>query len=189
MANRPEEGTLEFIVRQVPRGQASGYVFSQVRTGAAVTVSGPFGNAYLRGGHRGPILAVAGGSGLAPIKPIIETALASDPEREIHLYFGVRDEQDVFHEDWLRGLSERHPGFSFQIVLSEPRRGTERRTGLVGDVVGSDLRSLEGFKAYLAGPPAMVEALQRQLLAAGLPLRDVHADAFYGQAEDAFNLT
>lgn len=188
MANRPDEGTLEFLVREVPRGQASGYVFSQLREGATLTVSGPFGNAYLRANHAGPILAVAGGSGLAPIRSIVESALSVDPQREVHLYLGVRDERDVFHEPWLAALAAKHPRFSFHVVLSEPSAATARRTGLVGDAVSADLKSLAGFKAYVAGPPAMVESLKRQLLAAGLPLRDVHADAFYSQAEDAFNV-
>jgi ferredoxin-NAD(P)+ reductase (naphthalene dioxygenase ferredoxin-specific) len=52
-----------------------------------------------------------------------------------------------------------------------------------------DIPSFEGFKAYIAGPPPMVEALQRQLEAKGMPRRDIHADAFYGEGEDAFNLT
>ena len=49
--------------------------------------------------------------------------------------------------------------------------------------------SLEGLKAYVAGPPAMVEALQHRLASRGLPARDLHADAFYSQAEDEFRLT
>jgi ferredoxin-NAD(P)+ reductase (naphthalene dioxygenase ferredoxin-specific) len=189
MANRPDEEVLEFLVRRVPRGQASGYLFSNLRPGATVTVTGPIGNAYLRENHRGPILAVAGGSGLAPIKSIVETALGADPERELHLYFGVRDERDVFLESRLDALARRHPNLSVHVVLSEPGRATQRRTGVVTDAVGEDLGSLDGFKAYLAGPPPMVEALQRQLAERGMAIRDVHADAFYSQAEDAFNLT
>jgi CDP-4-dehydro-6-deoxyglucose reductase/ferredoxin-NAD(P)+ reductase (naphthalene dioxygenase ferredoxin-specific) len=189
MANRPDEDVLEFLVRRVPRGQASGYLFSSLRPGATVTVTGPIGNAYFRENHRGPILAVAGGSGLAPIKSIVETALGADPDRELHLYFGVRDERDVFFESRLDELARRHPNLSVDVVLSEPSRATARRTGVVTDAVGADLGSLDGFKAYLAGPPPMVEALQRQLSERGMAVRDVHADAFYSQADDAFNLT
>lgn len=189
MANGPAEGTLQFYVRQVPRGQASGYVFTSLHLGAEVTVSGPLGNAYLREQHRGPILAVAGGSGMAPIKSILDTALQNDPEREVHLYFGVRDERDVFLESQLRELERRHPGLRVQIVLSEPSRASERRAGLVSAAVLQDIHSFEGFKAYIAGPPPMVEALQRQLEAKGVARRDIHADAFYGEGEDAFNLT
>ncbi|HEY8946328.1 MAG TPA: 2Fe-2S iron-sulfur cluster-binding protein, partial [Polyangiaceae bacterium] len=129
MANRPEETTLEFHVRQVPRGLASGYVFAALHVGAEVTVSGPLGNAYLRQNHRGPILALAGGSGMAPIKSIVGTALADEPDREIHLYFGVRDERDVYLEQRLEELRRRHPKLSVNVMLSQPSAATARRTG------------------------------------------------------------
>lgn len=188
MAGHPEQATLEFHVRQVPRGQASGYVFGNLRVGAEVTVSGPLGNAYLREKHRGPMLAIAGGSGMAPIKSIIETALRADPGRHIHCYFGVRQERDVYLESRLRELERQHQNFRVQIVLSQPNGPTPRRTGTVVDALTHDLDLLEGFKAYVAGPPAMVEATHAQLQNKGLATRDIHADAFYSQAEDAFNL-
>jgi ferredoxin-NAD(P)+ reductase (naphthalene dioxygenase ferredoxin-specific) len=188
MANRPDEDVLEFHVRQVPRGQASGYVFTSLHLGAEVMVTGPLGNAYLRENHRGPILAVAGGSGLAPIKSIVETALRNDPARQILVYFGVRDERDVYLESRLRELAQRHPGLSVNIVLSQPGRDSARRAGLVSDAVLADMVSFDEFKAYVAGPPPMVEALKEQLEARGMARRDIHADAFYGQGDDAFNL-
>jgi CDP-4-dehydro-6-deoxyglucose reductase/ferredoxin-NAD(P)+ reductase (naphthalene dioxygenase ferredoxin-specific) len=188
MANRPDQANLEFFVRQVPGGQASGFVFANLRESAEVTVSGPFGNAYLRDNHRGPILAVAGGSGMAPIKSIVDTALRADPERVVRLYFGVRDERDVYLEPWLLELERQHPGLELQIVLSRPSGPTTRRVGLLGDVILEDLGSVADFKAYVAGPPAMVEATQLQLEARGMTVRDIHADAFYDQAQDAFNL-
>jgi len=188
MANTPNQGLLEFHIRQVPRGLASGYVFTSLHLGAEVTVSGPLGNAYLRQNHGGPILAVAGGSGLAPIKSIIETALASDPSRELHLYFGSRDERDIYLESHLNELVRAFPNLLLNIVLSQPSGPTARRTGTVVDAVMADLKSFDGFKAYVAGPPPMVEAMQRELLDRGMALRDIHADAFYSQAEDAFNV-
>lgn len=188
MANRPDQPTLEFHIRQVPRGQASGYVFSNLRVGDEVTVSGPLGNAYLREAHRGPILAVAGGSGMAPIISIIETALAEQPSRAIHCYFGVRDERDVYLEARLHELALQNANVRVEIVLSQPSGATKRRTGTLAEAVTKDFSRLEGFKAYVAGPPAMVETVQRELMNKGVATRDVHADAFYSQAEDAFNL-
>jgi len=187
MASLPGEPLLEFHVRRVPRGQASGYVFSSVRIGAELTVSGPLGNAYLRDNHLGPILALAGGSGMAPIKSIIETALRTEPNRRIDCYFGVRDERDVYLEERLLGLTLRHPNLRLHIVLSQPSTGTARRTGTVTEAVTQDFAALAGFKAYVAGPPVMVETAQQELIKRGMATRDVHADAFYSQADDAFN--
>lgn len=188
MANHPDDGVLEFQIRRVPNGQATAYVFSRLRVGDEVKVSGPLGGAYLREQHRGPMLAVAGGSGMAPIKSIVEAALRRDPGREIRLYFGVRDERDVYMEAWLSDLARRHPGFRYEIVLSEPSRASARRLGFVSDAVGADIASFDGYKAYLAGPPPMVEATQQLLLGRGMARRDIHADAFYSQADDAANV-
>lgn len=188
MANHPEGDALEFQIRRVPNGQASGHIHTKLHVGDEITVSGPLGGAYLRENHRGPMLLVAGGSGLAPIKSIAEAALRADRAREIRLYFGVRDERDVYMESYLRDLAARHPGFSYKIVLSQPTGDTARRTGLVGDAVAADFSSFDGCKAYLAGPPPMVEATQQLLLEKGMALRDIHADAFYSQADDAFKL-
>jgi CDP-4-dehydro-6-deoxyglucose reductase/ferredoxin-NAD(P)+ reductase (naphthalene dioxygenase ferredoxin-specific) len=188
MSNRPDEAKLEFLIRLVPNGRASGYVFMNVRAGAEVIVSGPVGNAYLRPKHAGPILAIAGGSGMAPIKSIIETALAEDPGRVVHCYFGVRDERDVYWEARLLELAALHPNVRVHIVLSQPSAATSRRTGTLAQAVAEDFEQLESFKAYVAGPPGMVESVQRELVKVGLPTRDIHADAFYSQAEDAFNL-
>lgn len=187
MANVPEESVLEFHIRQVPRGQASGYVFTNLRVGAEVTVSGPLGNAYLRESHRGPLLAIAGGSGLAPIKSIVESALRHEPSRVVHCYVGARDERDVYLESRLSELQREHPHLYVHVVLSQPSAATTRRTGTIADIVATDFTDLGGFKAYVAGPPPMVETVQRELTRKGLPLRDIHADAFYSQAEDAFN--
>jgi CDP-4-dehydro-6-deoxyglucose reductase/ferredoxin-NAD(P)+ reductase (naphthalene dioxygenase ferredoxin-specific) len=188
MASHPEQPILEFHVRQVPRGQASGYVFTNLRVGAEVVVSGPLGNAYFREKHRGPMLAIAGGSGLSAIKSIISTALLHDRNRTIHCYFGVREERDVYLESQLLELGRQYRNLHVQIVLSQPNGPTPRRIGTVVEAMTKDFGLLDGFKAYVAGPPAMVETAQSKLQSKGLATRDIHADAFYSQAEDAFNL-
>jgi len=188
MASTPDEDTLEFYIRLIPRGQASGYVFTSLHLGAEITVSGPLGNAYLRENHQGPLLAVAGGSGMAPIQSIVETALRANPTRNVHLYFGVRDEPDVYLEARLHELTGQHPNLSVEIVLSQPRKVSARRKGSIVEAVSADFTSFENYKAYIAGPPAMVEALQEVLREKGMALRDIHADAFYSQADDALSI-
>lgn len=186
MANRPDERALSFLIRRVPGGQATAFVFELLHAGAEIGVTGPLGVAYLRDGHRGPLLAVAGGSGMAPVQSIVGTALAADPARRVHVYFGVRDERDVYREDWLAALAARHPNVAHTVVLSQPRGATARRRGLVADALVADFACFDGFKAYVAGPPPMVEAVEARLVAAGMAKRDIHADAFYSQAGDQF---
>jgi CDP-4-dehydro-6-deoxyglucose reductase/ferredoxin-NAD(P)+ reductase (naphthalene dioxygenase ferredoxin-specific) len=185
MANRPDEDFLEFHIRAIEDGAASNYVATQLSVGDLVRVEGPFGSSYLRDQHRGPIIAIAGGSGLAPIKSIVETAIDKGMPQPLYLYFGVRDERDLYLEDHFKSLSERHPALYFIPVLSEPSGETERRCGLVGDAAAADFGDFDGCKAYLAGPPVMVEAASKLLEIRDIRPEDIHADAFYTEAEKA----
>lgn len=174
---------LEFHVRAVAGGTVSAYVRRALKVGDRVRVEGPHGTAYLRESHRGPILALAGGSGLAPIKAIVERALAIALPQPIHLYFGVRDERDLYLEDHFRRLAATHPNVSFVPVLSEPSAPTRRRVGFLADAVAADFRDLDGAKAYIAGPPVMVETCAAAVQRLGVRSQDCHADAFYTEAD------
>jgi ferredoxin-NAD(P)+ reductase (naphthalene dioxygenase ferredoxin-specific) len=92
MASAPCAEELEFHIRRVPGGQTSGAIHECLRPGDRVRVTGPRGSAQLRFGHTAPILAVAGGSGLAPILSIIQSAVAQGMRQPIRVYFGGRDE-------------------------------------------------------------------------------------------------
>jgi len=179
MAGPPGGPELEFHVRRVPGGAASERIFAEARAGVPVEVSGPYGSSFLRRFHAGPVLAVAGGSGLAPIKAIVETALASGMRQPIHVYFGARTHRDVYLLDHFQGLADRHDNLSFQVVLSEAADPRPFRGGYVGDAVAQDLPDLDGWKAYLAGPPAMFDATAPVLLQRGLRIDDLHADVFF----------
>jgi len=185
MANHPDDQVLEFHVRLTPGGTVSAFVANRLKPGDMVSVEGPFGVSYLRDKHTGPIVACAGGSGLAPIKSIVDTALAKGMRQPIKLYFGTRDERDVYLEAHFKALAARHPNLEFQTVLSEPSGATPRRTGLMMNVLKQDFRDLDGAKAYLAGPPIMVETCVAELEKLGVRREDCHADAFYTAAEMA----
>lgn len=189
MANRPDRPELEFHIRRMagtnPALNASAYAFDRLVAGERIAVEGPFGTAYLRELHTGPILAVAGGSGLAPIAAIMETALARGMAQPIHLYFGVRAERDLYMVDHFKGLATRYANFHFVPVLSEPQGLTSYRTGLVSGAVAADFPDLDGCKVYAAGPPVMVEAVTATVIQAGARREDVHADAFYTEADKA----
>jgi CDP-4-dehydro-6-deoxyglucose reductase/ferredoxin-NAD(P)+ reductase (naphthalene dioxygenase ferredoxin-specific) len=141
------------------------------------------GTSSWRRRHTGPILAVAGGSGLAPIKSIVETALTSGARQPIRLYIGGRAERDLYLLDHFAALAARHPNLSVTPVLSQADGPTERRTGFLADALSADLADLDGWKAYLAGPPAMVESCVDALAARGMARGDCHADAFYTEAD------
>jgi CDP-4-dehydro-6-deoxyglucose reductase/ferredoxin-NAD(P)+ reductase (naphthalene dioxygenase ferredoxin-specific) len=188
MANRPDQERLEFHIRVMRQAASvSARVAAFLKAGDIVKVSGPLGTAYLRTKHPGGMLCVAGGSGLAPMKSIIETALLDGFQQPLYLYFGVRSEADVYFERELAELERRFPSFHPYIVLSEassPTRGSllPRRCGLVTAAVAEDFAVLAGFKIYLAGPPPMVDAATMLARERGVQARDIHADAFFPAA-------
>jgi CDP-4-dehydro-6-deoxyglucose reductase/ferredoxin-NAD(P)+ reductase (naphthalene dioxygenase ferredoxin-specific) len=184
MANAPHEAGLEFHFRTTPGG-VSERIPREVRVGDLVRVSGPFGTAYLREQHTGPILAIAGGTGLAPIRSILLTALQKGMSQPIHAFVGVRGERDLYGEAELRALAARYPNLEVQVVVTESPVSAEHHAGLVTDAVAQRFPDLSGFQAYMAGPPAMVDAATELVTRLGMVPRDIHADAFYAATEQA----
>ncbi|EJC61942.1 oxidoreductase FAD/NAD(P)-binding subunit [Alcaligenes faecalis subsp. faecalis NCIB 8687] len=177
MANRPGEAELEFHIRRVPGGVASAYVHTVLEPGERVTLELPKGTSYLREGHGGPMLCIAGGAGLAPIKSIVETALASGMSQAIHVYFGVREGRDLYGLEEFRALARDYPTLLFTPVVSGiPVAHCSR--GLVTDIAGSEQADLRGWKVYVAGSPTLVDATIGMALKRGLKIQDLHAQIY-----------
>ena len=179
MAGLPDDLEWEFQIRQVPDGRVSAFVFAELKVGAALRISGPLGTAYLRQKHTGPMLCVGGGTGLAPVLSIVRGALAAGMQNPIHLYFGVRSADDVYDADRLQALATAHPNLKVHIVVACGALGAGQRSGLLTDAIEKDLGRLAGWRAYLCGAPAMVDALHLLLTRMGIEPAHVHADAFY----------
>jgi ferredoxin-NAD(P)+ reductase (naphthalene dioxygenase ferredoxin-specific) len=178
MAGLADDGLLEFHVRLVPQGRVTGYIANELQVGDAVRVSGPLGSAYLRLRHTGPMLCVAGGTGLAPVLSILRGAVAAGMRNPIYLYFGVRSERDIYGRAWIEELQRQHPFLKVQIVVASGQ-APGCRAGLVTDAIAQDWPSLEGFRAYLCGAPPMVEATSMLIRRMGVLPEQIYADAFY----------
>lgn len=179
MAGLPDDAEMEFQVRLVPGGRVTEYLFNELQVGANLRISGPLGTAYLRRKHTGPMLCVGGGTGLAPVLSIVRGALAEGMNNPIHLYFGVRSQEDLYDAERLKDLARQHPQLKVHILVATGPVSGELRGGLVTDAIQQDHPSLEGWRAYLCGAPAMVEALSLLVATLGLAPEHVHADAFY----------
>ena len=182
MASRPDEELIDLHIRAVPGGRTSSRIMSFLQAGDRVGVEGPAGSAYLRDAYPGPIIAIAGGSGLAPTKSIVETALLSGMEVPVHLYFGARSERDLYLVEHFQGLMQRFRNFTFFPVLSRVE-SSSWRAGYVSAAVAEDHDHLAGAKAYVAGPPAMVDVSLSVLIERGVSARDIHADVFFTPEE------
>ena len=177
-AGRPGDLALEFHVRDMGSG-LSQHVVRHLKPGDAAELVGPLGTATLRFAPGRPILAVAGGSGLAPIKCIVETALERGQRAPVHLYFGARTARDLYLQDHFGRLARAHPNLRFVPVVLDPVDAEGRRQGQVDSAISQDFQILDGFHAYLAGPPSLVEAAVALLRGRGMADMDIHADAFY----------
>ena len=179
MAGLPTDTELEFHVRIVPDGRVGQYIARDLQPGDTVRVTGPLGTAYLRTRHQGPMLCVAGGTGLAPVLSIVRGALESGMRNDMCLYFGVRSAQDLYGVAQLMQMADVHANFHPQIVLASGEHRSPFRSGLVTNAFGEDWPSLAGWKVYFCGAPAMVDAASLVALQRGVAAADIHADAFY----------
>jgi ferredoxin-NAD(P)+ reductase (naphthalene dioxygenase ferredoxin-specific) len=183
MAGLPDDDELEFHVRIVKDGLVSGYLDRQLKLGDTVRVSGPLGTSYLRTRHEGPMLCVAGGTGLAPVLSIVRGALEAGMHNDIHLYFGVRGPRDVYGIDTLARLAETYRNLDVHVVVAEGSPDPAMRSGRVTDAVAQDWNSLAGWRAYFCGAPPMVDAATLVARQKGLPAEHIYADAFYAKAD------
>ena len=181
MAGLPGDGLFEFHVRLVADGRVTGHIANQLKVGDTVKVSGPLGSAYLRRKHEGPMLCVAGGTGLAPILAILRGAAAQGMRNPMHLYFGVRSPRDIYGMPWLAQLKQAHPSLSVHVVVTSGGNPALHRLGLVTDAIAQDHGDLSGWRAYLCGSPPMVEAATMVVRRMGVQAQHVYADAFYTQ--------
>jgi len=178
MANRPDDPMLEFHIQRMHGGGVSAHVASGLAVGDSVSLRGPFGTAYFREEHLGPILLAAGGTGLAPLQSIVETALAMGATQRLHLYVGARAEADLYRLDRLRALASRHRNLIVVTTIGEPGDDGAHRRGSPSDAIAADFRDLAAFHAYVAGPPAHCEAVRRACVARGLPEAACFMDPF-----------
>lgn len=180
MASLCTDGELEFHVRRVPDGRVTGYLFNELKVGDAVRVSGPLGTAYLRTRHEGPMLCVAGGTGLAPILSILRGTIDAGMANPVYVYFGVRSPQDIYGLEQLQALQTALPSLQIEVVVTtDDDEGSGKRIGLVTEAIAHDISDFHDWRAYVCGAPPMVEATAALLKQRGIQEQHVYADAFY----------
>jgi NAD(P)H-flavin reductase/ferredoxin len=181
-ATRPTEGrNIELHVRRVPGGRFSTWLFHVAKVGAFIDFEGPLGSFHLREDGAKPLIFVAGSTGFAPVKSMLEYAFERGIAREMVLYWGVRHREDLYAADLCEAWAREHANFRFVPVLSEPQAGDgwTGRTGLVHQAILSDYASLAGYQVYACGSVEMVEAVAPALGARGLSPDDCFSDAFH----------
>jgi NAD(P)H-flavin reductase/ferredoxin len=174
---------IELHIRRIPGGRYTTHVFERMRPGDRVRFEGPLGSFFLREAEK-PMIFVAGSTGFAPVKSMLEYAFSRGVKRRMLLYWGVRRPADLYLRELPERWAREHSNFSFVPVISHPApedRWTGR-TGLVHQAILADFPDLGGYQVYACGSAAMVEAAHPAFKAQGLGPDDCFSDAFVPRA-------
>lgn len=168
---------LEFLIRILPDGIMSDYLRNNARSGEKLSITGPHGVFYLRQGA-GPVMMVAGGTGLAPMVSMLRTLLAKeDTARAITLCFGVNTQADLFYLDELEKLKQAFKQLDLRFAVVEPGPDWSGAAGFVTDLLQpNDIT--ENLQAYLCGPPPMIKAARSWFQDNGLAREHIFAEEF-----------
>ena len=179
-------GEIELNIRIVPGGQGTLYVHERLQVGDSINISGPYGRFFVKKSADVPVIFMAGGSGLSSPRSMILDLLEEGFDKPITLVYGQRNREELYYHDEFLALAEQHPNFTYVPALSHEPEGSDWG-GLRGFVheaakvhFDNDFR---GNKAYLCGPPLMIEACITALMQGRLFERDIYTEKFISAAD------
>lgn len=179
LGNAPHDNEfLQLHIRMVPGGVFTHHVFTQMKERDILRIKGPLGAFYLRDSIK-PVIFVASGTGIAPVKAIIEHALHTGIKRPMHLYWGARKQADLYLPELAKQWEAQ--GIRFTPVLSEPiaEDHWQGKTGFVHQAVMEDYSDLSCHQVYACGGPTMVNAARHDFTALrGLPVDEFFSDSY-----------
>jgi CDP-4-dehydro-6-deoxyglucose reductase len=126
------------------------------------------------------MIMIAGGTGFAPIKSLIEHAIHIEDKRDVYLYWGVRTESDLYMNELAQAWADENINIHYIPVLSEAGddSGWTGKTGFVHEAVLEDYKDLSGYDVYTCGPPPMINAVVENLPKHGLKKERIFSDSF-----------
>ncbi len=180
LANTPgsNEGLLELHIRHIEGGFFTTQVFERMREKDLLRLEGPLGNFFLRDDSERPLLFVAGGTGFAPIKAMLEQCFNDGLERPVYFYWGARSPALLYLDEQVRQWQRRNANLHYTPVISGPNPLPGQRQGWVHEAVCEDFGDLSPFDVYASGPPEMVDAVRRAFLTRGMNAERYFCDAF-----------
>jgi CDP-4-dehydro-6-deoxyglucose reductase len=175
------EDEIELHIRHVEGGDFTGYVFDTLKEMDLLRFEGPQGNFFVRNDQpERPIIMMAGGTGFAPIKSMIENLIENDDKREIHVYWGARKTAGLYMDDLPLSWADEYSHIHYRRALSEEPviDKTKCFHGLVHEAVIDEHPDLSAFDVYMGGPPAMIDAAKSCFAAHHLLEDRLYYDSF-----------
>jgi len=170
---------IETIIRLVPGGICTTYCFDYLKVGDQVRLNGPYGDFRLSDTDA-PMVFIAGGSGMAPIKCILHSMKNTNNKRKASYYFGANRVDELFLLDEMKEFESALADFRFVPVVAAPTDGEDwsGETGLVTEAVQRDLKDASEHEAYLCGSPGMIDASIKILTELGMREESIFYDKF-----------
>jgi ferredoxin-NADP reductase len=130
-----------------------------------------------------PLVLIAGGIGITPMLSILNTLIEQGSEREVWLFYGVRNGREVIMRTALHELARTHPGFHLHLCYSRPDAADRQdidyhHAGHIDMALLQDVLKLRRYQFYVCGPAAMMESIVPGLEALGVASADIHYEAF-----------
>jgi Na+-transporting NADH:ubiquinone oxidoreductase subunit F len=178
-SNPADKNAVELIIKLVPGGICTTYCFEYMKLGDEININGPYGD-FVLADSQSPIIFIAGGSGMAPVKSMLHYLSDTGSRRDILYYFGANKTEDLFLLDLMKDFEKEINSFRFVPVVSHAEDGTKkgRRLGLVTDAVQKDLADASKYEAYLCGSPGMVDATEKILIDHGIHPENIFYDKY-----------
>ena len=187
MAQSPNEKTLlEFDIALVPGGEGTTWIHNELKLGDTLEFSAPYGHFFLRTSDDKPMLFFAGGSGLASPKSMILDLLESGDQREIILFQGARNLEELYYKELFESLQKQYSNFTYVPGLSGPDIEPEwdGLTGYIHEAAKEKMNGkFEGYRAYMCGPPMMIDACITALMRGRLFEKDMFMEKFFNAAD------
>jgi ferredoxin-NADP reductase len=180
IASPPQRrGEIVIVLRHIEGGVGSQF-FAALQPGEKVRFTGPMGFFVNELSHPGDAVYIATGTGMAPMLPMLDEALARPETGKVLLFWGLRTQEDVFWQDELQSRQARHPRLSVQIFLSQAGAGWGRVNGRVTGPVLESLPSLRAPTFYLCGNGNMIDEVKAGLVQRGVDRkRQIRTEAFF----------
>ncbi|MFL0802005.1 MAG: 2Fe-2S iron-sulfur cluster binding domain-containing protein [Agarilytica sp.] len=173
---KKEEGELEFHIRYMPYGKMSKLLFNDLQENTLMRLSGPHGTFFVRDSEA-PIIFLAGGTGYAPVKAMVESLIDNNTARRIFIYWGMPF-GNMFYCSKPLGWGKNYNNVDYVPVVSGEDSGWDGRAGFVHQAVLDDFESLAEYHVYACGSPHMIEAARSSFLNQGMNANNFHSDAF-----------
>ncbi len=187
IANPPSENSLvELNVCLVPGGKGTQWLHNELKVGDELEFSGPYGHFHAHPSRPGPMLFLAGGSGLSCCKSIILDLIEKGEMRPITLIYGARNQDELYYCELFEQFAKEHPNFTFIPALSdEPENSSwQGRRGMVAAVAKDCFdEEFAGNVVYLCGPSPMIDACVIMLMQGHLFRRNLYMENFYTEAD------